>query len=74
MQDVNLKDKTIKCFRDILLHLLKDKNTKIELDVKATTAIFRYNNKYKSKYESNSELPIGLASYEYEKYMKWKMR
>ena len=50
---------------------LKDQRTVIP---NLKTAIFRYSSDYKgnTEYESNTELPIGVAIQEYKKYMEWK--
>lgn len=71
---INMKQKTINDIRKIIN--LKDTyelltNPDVEIPY-AKTAVFRYINTYKSKYMTNTELPINEAITEYEAYIKWK--
>ena len=70
--NLNLKFATIYKIKTIIRDL--HNSTNVFIVEMPSHAIFRYKQGYKSKYETNSELPIYECCKEYKKYIDWKFK
>lgn len=65
--NINMSEKTKNDLMEIYFSF-----TTYKKNYKIKSAIFRYNKNYKTKYLTDSELPINMAINEYKKYVNWK--